>query len=145
MLHHKTQTEITMGQRKSLSLEPDKNKQCDQAICLMYMKRISREMYGAYAKSYECAVMGIHGLEPIMQPQVFDGLSILLSELDVLLSFADMTASSPTPYTRPQITSSVIVLNCIYVMQRWLRAGGFLLGITLSVLTTTELATSMAA
>ncbi|GJT42629.1 retrotransposon protein, putative, ty1-copia subclass [Tanacetum coccineum] len=58
--------------RKSLSLEPDKNKQCDQAICFMYMKRISREMYGAYAKSYECAVMGIHGLEPIMQPQVRD-------------------------------------------------------------------------
>ncbi|GJT73636.1 retrotransposon protein, putative, ty1-copia subclass [Tanacetum coccineum] len=38
----------------------------------MYMKRISREMYGAYAKSYECAVMGIHGLELIMQPQVRD-------------------------------------------------------------------------
>ncbi|GKE35302.1 retrotransposon protein, putative, ty1-copia subclass [Tanacetum coccineum] len=38
----------------------------------MYMKRISREMYGAYAKSYECDVMGIHGLEPIMQPHVRD-------------------------------------------------------------------------
>ncbi|GKE99337.1 hypothetical protein Tco_0022688 [Tanacetum coccineum] len=52
-----------MGQRKSLSLEPDKNKQWDQAICLMYMKRISREMYGSYAKSYECTVMGMHGLD----------------------------------------------------------------------------------
>ncbi|GJW28684.1 hypothetical protein Tco_0045559 [Tanacetum coccineum] len=43
--------------------KPDKNKQCDQAICLMYMKRISRETYGSYAKSYECAIMGMHGLE----------------------------------------------------------------------------------
>lgn len=34
---------------------------------------------------------------------------MLLSELDVLLSFADLAASSPTPYTRPEITSSVIV------------------------------------
>ncbi|GJZ13320.1 hypothetical protein Tco_0548550, partial [Tanacetum coccineum] len=42
---------------------PDKNKQCDQAICLMYMRRISREMYGSYVNSYECSVMGMHGLE----------------------------------------------------------------------------------
>nr|XP_043607368.1 DNA mismatch repair protein MSH2 [Erigeron canadensis] len=38
--------------------------------------------------------------------EVFEGLATLLSELDVLLSFADLAASSPTPYTRPEITSS---------------------------------------
>nr|GEV49157.1 DNA mismatch repair protein MSH2 [Tanacetum cinerariifolium] len=38
--------------------------------------------------------------------EVFEGLSVLLSELDVLLSFADLAASSPSPYTRPEITSS---------------------------------------
>lgn len=31
---------------------------------------------------------------------------MLLAELDVLLSFADLAASSPTPYTRPEITPS---------------------------------------
>ncbi|GJZ52565.1 DNA mismatch repair protein MSH2 [Tanacetum coccineum] len=39
--------------------------------------------------------------------EVFEGLSVLLSELDVLLSFADLAASSPTPYTRPEISSSI--------------------------------------
>ncbi|KAA8542299.1 hypothetical protein F0562_023565 [Nyssa sinensis] len=38
--------------------------------------------------------------------EVFGGLSFLLSELDVLLSFADLAASCPTPYTRPDITPS---------------------------------------
>ncbi|KVI02602.1 DNA mismatch repair protein, MSH2, partial [Cynara cardunculus var. scolymus] len=38
--------------------------------------------------------------------QVFEGLAMLLSELDVLLSFADLAASSPTPYARPEITKS---------------------------------------
>ncbi|CAH1436240.1 unnamed protein product [Lactuca virosa] len=31
---------------------------------------------------------------------------MLLAELDVLLSFADLAASSPTPYTTPEITPS---------------------------------------
>ncbi|CAK9147803.1 unnamed protein product [Ilex paraguariensis] len=38
--------------------------------------------------------------------EVFEGLAVLLSELDVLLSFADLAASCPTPYTRPDITPS---------------------------------------
>ncbi|XP_059641763.1 DNA mismatch repair protein MSH2 [Cornus florida] len=38
--------------------------------------------------------------------EVFEGLAVLLSELDVLLSFADLAASCPTPYTRPEITPS---------------------------------------
>ncbi|KAL0442048.1 UNVERIFIED_CONTAM: DNA mismatch repair protein MSH2 [Sesamum radiatum] len=38
---------------------------------------------------------------------VFEGVAWSLSELDVLLSFADVAASSPTPYTRPIITPSV--------------------------------------
>ncbi|KAI9094771.1 hypothetical protein K1719_026577 [Acacia pycnantha] len=37
---------------------------------------------------------------------VFESLAGLLSELDVLLSFADLASSCPTPYTRPDITSS---------------------------------------
>ncbi|KAJ0571480.1 putative DNA mismatch repair protein MutS, core [Helianthus annuus] len=43
--------------------------------------------------------------------EVFDDLAKLLSELDVLLSFADLAASSPTPYTRPDITPSVRILG----------------------------------
>lgn len=39
--------------------------------------------------------------------QVFGSLASLLSELDVLLSFADLASSCPTPYTRPEITPSV--------------------------------------
>ncbi|KAJ0048265.1 hypothetical protein Pint_16412 [Pistacia integerrima] len=35
--------------------------------------------------------------------QVFESLAGLLSELDVLLSFADLASSCPTPYTRPDI------------------------------------------
>ncbi|KAL6497203.1 MutS-like protein [Orobanche gracilis] len=38
--------------------------------------------------------------------EVFEELSWSLSELDVLLSFADLAASCPTPYTRPIITPS---------------------------------------
>ncbi|KAE9467134.1 hypothetical protein C3L33_00959, partial [Rhododendron williamsianum] len=38
--------------------------------------------------------------------EVFESLAVLLSELDVLLSFADLAASCPTPYTRPYITPS---------------------------------------
>ncbi|XP_054805696.1 DNA mismatch repair protein MSH2 isoform X1 [Prosopis cineraria] len=38
--------------------------------------------------------------------EVFESLAGLLSELDVLLSFADLASSCPTPYTRPDITSS---------------------------------------
>lgn len=40
--------------------------------------------------------------------QVFESLAGLLSELDVLLSFADLASSCPTSYTRPDITPSVI-------------------------------------
>ncbi|GLT76516.1 hypothetical protein SLA2020_481690 [Shorea laevis] len=36
--------------------------------------------------------------------EVFGSLAGLLSELDVLLSFADLASSCPTPYTRPEIT-----------------------------------------
>lgn len=36
--------------------------------------------------------------------EVFEGVAGLLSELDVLLSFADLAVSCPTPYTRPEIT-----------------------------------------
>nr|GMC74063.1 DNA mismatch repair protein MSH2 [Ipomoea batatas] len=36
--------------------------------------------------------------------EVFEGIAVLLSELDVLLSFADLAANCPTPYTRPDIT-----------------------------------------
>ncbi|OAY31582.1 protein POLLENLESS 3 [Manihot esculenta] len=57
--------------RKALSLEPDKNKQCNLAICLMHMNRIpeaksllqavsdscgSKQMDDSYAKSFERAV-----------------------------------------------------------------------------------------
>ncbi|OVA06755.1 DNA mismatch repair protein MutS [Macleaya cordata] len=38
--------------------------------------------------------------------EVFDALAGILSELDVLLSFADLATSCPTPYTRPDITSA---------------------------------------
>ncbi|KAF9618224.1 hypothetical protein IFM89_000859 [Coptis chinensis] len=46
--------------------------------------------------------------------EVFDSLAGILSEIDVLLSFADLAISCPTPYTRPSITHSDegdIVLN----------------------------------
>nr|AAT67044.1 DNA mismatch repair protein [Petunia x hybrida] len=36
--------------------------------------------------------------------EVFEGIAGSLSELDVLLSLADLAASCPTPYTRPNIT-----------------------------------------
>ncbi|GFZ05903.1 MUTS homolog 2 [Actinidia rufa] len=36
--------------------------------------------------------------------EIFKSTAVLLSELDVLLSFADLAASCPTPYTRPDIT-----------------------------------------
>ncbi|MCO5591782.1 hypothetical protein L7F22_045774 [Adiantum nelumboides] len=38
--------------------------------------------------------------------EVFEGAASLIAELDVLLSFADLSASSPTPYVRPFITPS---------------------------------------
>jgi len=38
---------------------------------------------------------------------VFESLAELIAELDVLLSFADLASSCPTPYARPDITSSV--------------------------------------
>ncbi|XP_068636946.1 DNA mismatch repair protein MSH2 isoform X1 [Aristolochia californica] len=38
--------------------------------------------------------------------EVFESVAGLLSELDVLLSFADLVTSCPTPYIRPDITPS---------------------------------------
>ncbi|KAF1867075.1 hypothetical protein Lal_00049503 [Lupinus albus] len=38
--------------------------------------------------------------------EVFESLAELIAELDVLLSFAVLASSCPTPYTRPVITSS---------------------------------------
>ncbi|GFS40734.1 MUTS homolog 2 [Actinidia rufa] len=37
---------------------------------------------------------------------IFESIAVLLSELDVLLSFSDLAASCPTSYTRPDITPS---------------------------------------
>ncbi|KAH9570808.1 hypothetical protein CY35_02G060500 [Sphagnum magellanicum] len=39
--------------------------------------------------------------------EVFTGVATLLADMDVLLSFADLSVTSPTPYVRPSITSSV--------------------------------------
>ncbi|XP_075075122.1 DNA mismatch repair protein MSH2 [Nicotiana tabacum] len=48
--------------------------------------------------------------------EVFEGIAGVLSELDVLLSFADLAASCPTPYTRPNIsppdTGDIILEGC---------------------------------
>lgn len=41
--------------------------------------------------------------------KVFEGIAWSLSEMDVLLSFADLAAGSPNAYTRPIITPSVRV------------------------------------
>ena len=41
---------------------------------------------------------------------MFESLAEIISELDVLLRFADLASSCPTPYTRPDITSSVLNL-----------------------------------
>ncbi|KAL9243343.1 hypothetical protein vseg_017242 [Gypsophila vaccaria] len=38
--------------------------------------------------------------------EVFESLAALLSEMDVLLGFAELASSCPTPYTRPYITPS---------------------------------------
>ncbi|XP_008785817.2 DNA mismatch repair protein MSH2 [Phoenix dactylifera] len=38
--------------------------------------------------------------------EVFETLSVILSELDVLLSFADLATSCPIPYVRPDLTPS---------------------------------------
>ncbi|KVI04239.1 Tetratricopeptide-like helical [Cynara cardunculus var. scolymus] len=74
--------QITTGQeysRKALSLEPDKNKRCNLAICLMYMDKMTeakflmstikdsnrtREMEDeSYVKSYERAIQVMNELE----------------------------------------------------------------------------------
>jgi DNA mismatch repair protein MSH2 len=39
--------------------------------------------------------------------QVFENFAAVLSELDVLQSFADLATSCPVPYVRPDITVSV--------------------------------------
>jgi DNA mismatch repair ATPase MutS len=39
--------------------------------------------------------------------QVFENFAAVLSELDVLQSFADLATSCPVPYVRPDITASV--------------------------------------
>lgn len=48
--------------------------------------------------------------------EVFAGIAGVLAELDVLLSFADLAASCPTPYTRPNIsppdTGDIILEGC---------------------------------
>ncbi|XP_024994843.1 protein SULFUR DEFICIENCY-INDUCED 1-like [Cynara cardunculus var. scolymus] len=64
--------------RKALYLGTDKNKQCNLAICLMYMNQMTeakfllntvenanktREMHESYAKSYERAIEVMHELE----------------------------------------------------------------------------------
>ena len=48
-------------------------------------------------------------IDEYLTMQVFGSLAGLLSELDVLLSFADLASSCPTPYTRPEITPSVTI------------------------------------
>lgn len=48
--------------------------------------------------------------------QIFEGIAVLLSELDVLLSFADLAVSCPTPYTRPDVTPSVMTSYLLYYL-----------------------------
>lgn len=43
---------------------------------------------------------------------MFEAISGMLSELDVLSSFADLATSCPVPYVRPEVTASVRS-NCI--------------------------------
>ncbi|XVF86130.1 hypothetical protein PTKIN_Ptkin18bG0016000 [Pterospermum kingtungense] len=74
--------------RKALLLEPDKNKQCNLAICLMHMNRLSEakllledvkassgneEMDESYSKSYERAVEMLLQSEPAADKGSWDG------------------------------------------------------------------------
>ncbi|KAF2322545.1 hypothetical protein GH714_018746 [Hevea brasiliensis] len=74
----KQQTTQFRNQKKALSLEPDKNKRCNLAICLLHMNRIPeaksllqavsdscghKQMDDSYAKSFERAVEMLTELE----------------------------------------------------------------------------------
>ncbi|KAJ4842060.1 hypothetical protein Tsubulata_044121 [Turnera subulata] len=73
--------------RKALSMEPDKNKQCNLAICLMHMNRIpearsllqaveagSKPMDDSYAKSFERAseMLTELDLQPVPKPSLWN-------------------------------------------------------------------------
>ncbi|MQM09561.1 hypothetical protein Taro_042438 [Colocasia esculenta] len=48
---------------------------------------------------------------------VFETFASILSELDVLASFADLAVSCPTPYTRPDITPSFMQFFCFAIVE----------------------------
>ncbi|GAV69895.1 MutS_V domain-containing protein/MutS_I domain-containing protein/MutS_II domain-containing protein/MutS_IV domain-containing protein/MutS_III domain-containing protein [Cephalotus follicularis] len=71
------------------------------------LKRLG-DLYQKILEEYKCSQKEL--VNRVVQTaatfsKVFESLAGLLSELDVLLSFADLASSCPTPYTRPDITS----------------------------------------
>jgi hypothetical protein len=88
-----------MSFRKALSLEPDKNKQCNLAICLMHMNRIAeaksllhavryssgnRPMNESYAKSFERALQMLTDLESHLVPNP------IVDQNEIQTSFASL-------------------------------------------------------
>ena len=45
--------------------------------------------------------------------EVWESLTSILSELDVLAGFADLAANAPDPYARPQVCVRACVLACV--------------------------------
>lgn len=113
--------------RKALSLEPDKNKQCNLAICLMYMNQMTeakfllnsvedstrgRRMDESYAKSYERAIQVMNELESCNRHGQDAYFSLFLSRnketepikesRETYLSPSPTSGALTTPFTQPR-------------------------------------------
>ncbi|XP_076904695.1 protein SULFUR DEFICIENCY-INDUCED 1-like [Bidens hawaiensis] len=97
--------------RKALSLEPDKNKRCNLAICLMYMKKMTeakfllstvkesnsmRDVDESYAKSYERAIQVMEEIEMhARNPPSFSSFLSRSKETDTIERLSKRCGSDP--------------------------------------------------
>ncbi|XP_078180719.1 MUTS homolog 2 [Carex rostrata] len=64
-----------------------------------------QKLLGAYMDCQKSVVARVVSTSATFS-EVFEAISVMLSELDVLSSFADLATSCPVPYVRPEITAS---------------------------------------
>ena len=72
------------------------------------------ELEQRYARAQGSLVDKVMGIAAGYAAPVLEPLAAVLTELDILCAFADLSACAPVPYTRPEVTDGgdIVLLDC---------------------------------
>ena len=84
---------------------------------LQSLSKQYEELEGRYSRAQRSLVDKVMGIAAGFAVPVLEPLAAILTELDILCAFADLSACAPVPYTRPEVVDSadggdVVLVDC---------------------------------